>query len=724
MNRDITFKVGARNISITLACCTTEHIGGPAPALLVKRESDLETELIRLDKRVRLDGHNGTFSDVFAKVIDVKSTGKDIIVSLGFDSITAPPSPPIDEMVFDHFLVNEENGEIVIYAKEDVHSLLPLDHFNVMIEYADEGISGVQEFKVTDRISVVVSDVGSHSSQAKVYDEKGARRVPLLDMMSDDICGVNVDPKELDQCDETDKCLMGNEHYVTDKSYPMSDAEMIARPSMTDRFLPITRRDDDKSGLEKVPNHKSNHMPFGSIDEMSIKLKTIMLTLHAVCAYLVKSNEKEQRPLALQIHLEIPNVLTQRELYLLLNRLTRLANHPDFLSLYGLECIEFQSISESDSPLYAFVAARKERFHGRFLVVDEGQSTRDYTIADVCDRQITPIYRGGDEKGGNTKRFATWMEMVNTFESYGKDRIKLARRLLTCQHYLLNEQADIAEKKKREFDPCQTGSPLILTEDASKLSDEKIVELMDSLKVEDTFQTIKRTVEDDVNDLEDMMRYWKIDYLLLSGRAFLFKPLLMKVKEVAARIGVKVFVDNDPFMLKCAQLDGALTGYQKEYNLVGFPMVKEAVKYKEHNVMDEIAWKIMDFLDWKEGLNVYSRVKTGNYTNIPQTEYDEKKLKSGGILIPYAENLRIFVNNVEYEQARIIIKPEKQQKACFVKLSPDGRYYLRYKNLQSELVPVPVTKDDGNLLAILFPWSLKLIPTLSLENLPEARIKR
>lgn len=722
--RTISFQVGTRIKSLNLDKCT-ERRGGADSPFIVKREPSLETELVRFDKHIRLNGTSGTFSDYFTKVIDVKSTGKDIIIFLGFEPITASPSPPVDEKVFGHFLVKEDNEEIVVYAKEDEHSLPPADYFNVMIEYADEGIGCAQGFKVTDRnrISVIVLDVGSHSSQAKVYDEKGARRVPLLDSMMG-ICGVNVDPKELDQCDETDKCLYRNEHHAKDISYPMSDAEMIAQPSMTDRFLPLTRRDDDKSGLEKVPNHKSNHTTLGSINEMSIKLKTIMLTVHAVCAYLVKSNEKEQRPLALQIHLEIPNVLTQRELYLLLNKLTSLANHPDFLSLYGLECIEFQSISESDSPLNAFVAAHKERFHGRFLVVDEGQSTRDYTVADVCDRQITPIFRGGDEKGGNTKRFATWIEMVNTFESYGKDRIKLVRRLLTCQDYLLNGQADIAEKKKREFDPCQTGSPLIMTEDASKLSDEKIVELMDSLKVEDTFQTIKRSVEDDVNDLEEMMRYWKIDYLLLSGRAFLFKPLLMKVKEVASRIGVKVFVDNDPFMLKCAQLDGALTGYQKEYNVVGFPMVREAVKYKEHKVMDEIAWKIIDFLDCREGLNVYSRVKTGKYTNIPQTERDEKKLKSGGILIPYAENLRIFVNNVEYEQARIIIKPEKQQKACFIMLSPDGRYYLRYKNLQSELVPVPVTKDDGNLLAILFPWSLKLIPTLSLENLPEARIKR
>lgn len=722
MKRTITVKAGERNITMTLSNCATEHLGDPAPALLAKREPNLETELIRFDKHIRLDGNNGTFSDVFTKVVDVKSKGKDIIVILDFESITAPPSSSIGLMVFDHFLVKEDNGEIVVYAKEEEHDLPPTDHFNVKIRYEDEGISCAQEFVVTDRISIVVLDVGSHSSQAKVYDEKGTRRVPLLGSMID-ICKDSSDPKELDQCDETDECLMRNEHHVTDNSYPMSDTEMIAQPSKTDRFLPITRRDDNKSGLKKVPNHKSNRMPFGSIDEMSIKLKTIMLTLHAVCAYLFNSNEKEQRPLALRIHLEIPNVLTQRELYLLLNRLTRLANNHHFLSLYGLECIEFQSISESDSPLNAFVASRKECFHGRFLVVDEGQSTRDYTVADVCDRQVIPIYRGGDEKGGNTKGFATWIEMLNTFESYGKDRIKLARRLLTCQNYLLNEQAEIAEKKKREFDPGQSGSPLIMTENASKLSDEKIVELMDSLNVEDTFQTIKQTVEDDVNDLEKMIRYWKIDYLLLSGRAFLFKPLLAKVKEVAARLGVKVFVDNDPYMLKCAQLDGALTGYQKEYNMVGFPMVKEAIKYKEYKTIDVIAWKIIDFFGWRECLNMFSRIKSGKYTNIPQTGRDEKMLKSGGILIPYADNLRIFVNNVEYEQARIIIIPEKQQKACYVKLSPDGRFYLRYKNLQSELVPVPVTKDDGNLLAVLFPWSLKLIPTLSLDNLPEVHIK-
>ena len=170
------------------------------------REPSLETELVRFDKHIRLNGTSGTFSDYFTKVIDVKSTGKDIIIFLGFEPITASPSPPVDEKVFGHFLVKEDNEKIVVYAKEDEHSLPPADYFNVMIEYADEGIGCAQGFKVTDRnrISVIVLDVGSHSSQAKVYDEKGARRVPLLDSMMG-ICGVNVDPKELDQCDETDK---------------------------------------------------------------------------------------------------------------------------------------------------------------------------------------------------------------------------------------------------------------------------------------------------------------------------------------------------------------------------------------------------------------------------------------------------------------------------------------------------------------------------------------
>jgi hypothetical protein len=82
----------------------------------------------------------------------------------------------------------------------------------------------------------------------------------------------------------------------------------------------------------------------------------------------------------------------------------------------------------------------------------------------------------------------------------------------------------------------------------------------------------------------------------------------------------------------------------------------------------------------------------------------------------------IEVNGVEYRQSSEIIKAPKGQ--CFVSLSPDGDFYIRCENKQSKLVPVVLAKGTEDLLETLFPWSLKLMPSLSLDNLPEAKIKR
>ena len=183
-------------------------------------------------------------------------------------------------------------------------------------------------------------------------------------------------------------------------------------------------------------------------------------------------------------------------------------------------------------------------------------------------------------------------------------------------------------------------------------------------------------------------------------------------------------MDKDPYRLKSASMYGALTGYQKEYNLVGFPIVKNRQNYSEP--INEVVMKIMKHLFGEENVQTTGRVLSQNYqSNVPKVVYDEKQLKSGGVLIPYSDDLVIEINGIEYRQSREIIKaPKGTQIDCYVKLTPDGDFYLRYKNKQSILEPVVLAKGNEDLLETLFPWSLKLIPTLSLENLPEARIKR
>jgi hypothetical protein len=276
---------------------------------------------------------------------------------------------------------------------------------------------------------------------------------------------------------------------------------------------------------------------------------------------------------------------------------------------------------------------------------------------------------------------------------------------------------------KREYKSNPYVMPLNLTDDPSKLTVEKILEIIETIgEVNDTYGIISQMIDRNLNGLEDLLKEEKIQYLLLSGRSTLFPPLYDKIVKIAKSLNIKVFRDNDPYRLKSASMYGALSGYQKEYNMVGFPAVKN--RQRDSEPINKMAMKIIKLLgDVSDTIQSTPRVFTQNYqSNYQKAVYDEEQLKSGGVLIPYSDDLMIEVNGVEYRQSSEIIKAPKGQ--CFVSLSPDGDFYLRCENKQSKLEPMVLAKGTEDLLETLFPWSLKLMPSLSLDNLPEAKIKR
>ena len=710
-----------------LSKCVKEYKGGGAPpAHLAKREANLMTELVRLEKNIRLSGGRGPMSDVMAKVDRVESVGKEVTIYLDFSSFTDSPTPPMEEKVFDHFVVNQENGQLVVYAREHEDDLPPDAYFVVKIVYLDEDITGSLAFIVTDRIYEVVLDAGSAAIQAAFKNKDGEIvAVNLLQGLLD-CTGEEGDPSEFNQYDETDPRLMKSCFYVENNKYPLTTTELIERPSANGRFRSITRKNDPKTDLIQVPNAKLcmlSDLPFGMLDAMTIFLKTVMVALHSICTWVCKSVEEEYCPLALHLNIMTPNVLTQKQLTLLMEKLTELANIKDFLGQYGLICIDTRSVSESDCSLFAFIGESGHLFEDRFFVIDGGKSTRDWTIADVKGRQIQVLSRGGDLKGsGNMMTWHFALELATAFEAQGQLREDLIRRLLTSQPYFLARFFEIAEQKKKSFKPSAALSPLNLTDDSSKLSVEKILEMMETLPVDDTYGIISQMIEDNVEGLESMLRQNEVQYVLLSGRSFLFAPLREKIEKLARRCGVKeVFGETDPYKLKSSPLFGGFAGFQKEYNLVGYPEVKKALPYRAYHSKSGFGWKLIEFLDCKEGVDAIGRSWMGNYPVSTKVLYDEKQLKSGGLLIPFSKDTRIFVNEVEYRQvSEIITSPDYH---CYIALR-DGDFYLRQRDKQSLLEPITMPRSSEHLVGALFPWSLTLKPTLSLENLPEARIKR
>lgn len=712
-----------------LSHCLKEHKGGGTPPVhLAKREANLMTELIRLETVIRLSGGRGPMSDVIAKVDHVESLDHEVTIFLDFSSITDPPTPPMEEKVFDYFVVNQENGQLVVYAREHEEDLPLDDWFNVKIVYLDENITGSLAFMVTDKISDIVVDAGSAAIQAAYKNKDGEIVAVNLPQGLLDCTGEKGDPSEFDQYDKTGPRLLENRFYVESNKYPLTTTELIEKPSANGRFRSVTRKDDPKTDLIQVPNAKLcmlSDLPFGMLDAMTIFLKTVMVALHAVCTCICKSVEEEYRPLAIHLNLMTPNVLTQEQLTKLMERLTSLVNNYDFLNQYGLRCVDTRSVSESDCALFAFIGESKHNFTDKFFVIDAGKSTRDWTIADVKGRKIQVLSRGGDLKGGgNTITWNFALELVTAFEAHGQLREDLIRRLLMSQPYYLARFFEIAEQKKKSFKRSATLSPLNLTDDSSKLSVEKILEIMETLPMDDTYGIISQMIEDNVEDLESMLRQNGVKFLLLSGRTFLFAPLREKIEEIARQCGVKeVFGETDPYKLKSAPLYGGFAGFQKDYNLVGYPEVKVAAPYRTSQSKHSWGWKIIEILGCKEGGDGIVRRWTGDYpvsTPLSKVQYDEKQLKSGGILIPFSENIRIYVNGVEYHQvSEIITSPDYH---CYIALR-DGDFYLRQRDKESLLEPITMAKGSEHLLGALFPWSLTLKPTLSLENLPEAKIK-
>ena len=204
-------------------------------------------------------------------------------------------------------------------------------------------------------------------------------------------------------------------------------------------------------------------------------------------------------------------------------------------------------------------------------------------------------------------------------------------------------------------------------------------------------------------NIVDSMAGQSVDYLILTGRGFLFKPLR---DYVIKTVGVKkqVFFENDAQKLKSQALYGPVK-INCFSDVVGYPIAVQRSLIKEQPQSAMKIWEYEKYKKWKvvryaERLLV--EVDPDEYKTPNNYQMDEKTLKTSGVPVYVIEENMIMIN-------RNIMVPDTPVRPGLYYCYLDGcNFWLRSRDFQTKLTVLPTGYSKKYLLEALFPWSLKL----------------
>ncbi|SOD96437.1 acetate and sugar kinases/Hsc70/actin family protein [Spirosoma fluviale] len=490
----------------------------------------------------------------------------------------------------------------------------------------------------------VVMDFGSEASQIVTYRRgRGAvnRRMQLvgnlLDYYYPDLKG-----KELHQQD-TESDLYRSAYFIK-KEGAVFDPNASPGTNRDKELLNLLTDKGQKNLLAEervlVSNLKLAHLGaynfmvrFASRETNAFRVKernfidTIVQLQQAVVNYFlqvvleeIKRSTPEGQPIYLVTKLLVPNVFEQSKVSRLVkgtaNGLAEMTRQQATCQLQGFEV---STLSESDAAFLGFKREQEEKARqgranglkkgGRYLIIDVGKGTTDYSILKMNARstQLVSLYRSGFIGAGNVLSYAFIDTIFAAICGLNSDDRKRAIQAVTQRADVVEKLqfTEAIEKLKHNYDAQRNytsftevltklyGDGFDLSTIRSQLFDkneavlatltqwlEKIWQHQGSIR--DEWGIINRAVNEVANRIHREVvqsgRYADpetgrvlVDKIILTGRGFKFIPLRSAISKT---FDVPVESTDD---LKKVCLAGAFSSepINFESNLVGFPEVYE-----------------------------------------------------------------------------------------------------------------------------------------------------
>lgn len=407
----------------------------------------------------------------------------------------------------------------------------------------------------------------------------------------------------------------------------------------------------------------------------------------------IEDTRNNEQPFYVRVKILTPNVLSQEKMASLITGTQKFLSKQSHKT--PLVAFDVTALSESDASFLGYwwepvpFQARpvERRIPGqRFLIIDMGKGTTDFSIIKSDGNLgLTSEFRSGFIGAGNVITYA-FIETIFTF-IFGKNaaiKQEAIKRILMADTSAFQIQflKDI-EAIKANYGT--KGSPISLenykftsdvmswlesaSQDANNITDSNILTFLKEILDQETNNTINDKygyIESAVNDL--CQQLWQSlgiyftqpdlrpNKVILTGRSFLFKPLLDTIVALFKKENIEVEVLNHPTdftRLKKICLEGAYSDVLINYesNLSGFPLVISEVQTSNPMRKEGYYDNLFNNLKVVAGLNERPPIDTNPEINDVNEDPDSIKIALGKYLLnDFNPNRdRIYVSGKYYK---------------------------------------------------------------------------
>ena len=295
---------------------------------------------------------------------------------------------------------------------------------------------------------------------------------------------------------------------------------------------------------------------------------------------------KSKGPLFLNVHLLVPNIYTQAQITMNLVYVTEMVEELSKIDMFkSIKGVEVSSVSESDASFLGYMSqldpgVKVTRPEGRYLIMDAGKGTLDFSVLDykprpdleIGESQYENVFRSGIIGAGNALTYAMFLDlfrdiyrhswpntpeekMCSDISSFvlkkicrNADESELNKLMKSVEEYKIRYVNGQLTKKNHQYGSVSGYEQLSLnglnTSIQKNLDNSRLIESLDCFEA--MLDCICRTAAETLGRCYHSGQDAKIDYVLFAGRSFMMEQFRTKMVQSLKSLKSGVCADLKP----------------------------------------------------------------------------------------------------------------------------------------------------------------------------------
>ncbi len=713
--------------------------------------------LITLEyKNLKLVSQNNTSFDkkVYIESVNVKDYQIDIVLTSSKKNAIPPQKINLPDNC--RVVLNVENNSF-----EDLLTIKSAgsdntETFTFVFHYIENRQEFIGTFTVNclsdNNVYEIVLDFGSEACQMliKGNEDKSGTISKLFDKCAKHFYGLDKIPENTyDQQDDDDNLFRSIFFPSQNRKKGNPDINpILSQPGKDDPLLNfITERDDSNKG-NRLPNIKISNLSGENPDELNLKELHQGIVMRFIHEAVMKVEEeintqKITGKCGIRLHLLVPNVMSQEQLSNFIDAIRKYTDDNAFRELLPTTMqdvvFDIHSYSESDASFISWLMTPGNNPEkGDYLIIDVGKGTTDFSIIKVEDqRDAVSIYRSGFIGAGNALSYAIFVNYVVSIWGMKAERV-IEKVLKESEDAMLYRLESIIEKYKKESPTTKEKSETDSSHNqkAPEFNDKTTVEtIINTIEnwgyIDDHFGIIEHTIHQIIRKIVVNVKETQFDKVILSGRAFYYKPFLNATKIILSKLYEMkkediITLDNDKLKTGCLSGPLSSTKVSQQSDIIGIPIAinskianSDELEDDFNDIIDELkAHKKDNGKKWYKRifkcrrfsrccLKIFqsSRKKGRHIINLDANNDAIKRIMRGELKLDRCDkNTRFYISDDEY-----IAENNQSINGEYTVFFDGKEFYVRDQNNSIELTPQLSDSKKDMLYESLFPYPYRIL---------------